>query len=102
MTPAFGSPGVIGLLCPPLLLFHSAARRPASLFNTTLPSLSLCASGSPQAPTLVYEPKFPRTRRRRWGYILRKSLEAIACCALQCECSACHAEGAPAARCTGS
>lgn len=35
------------------------------------------------APTLVYEPKFPRVRRRRWGFILRKSIEAALCLVMQ-------------------
>ena len=32
-----------------------------------------------QAPTLVYEPKFPRTRERRWRYIASKLLEMAVC-----------------------
>lgn len=35
------------------------------------------------APTLVYEPRFPRTRKRRWSYIARKLLEMALCFALQ-------------------
>jgi hypothetical protein len=35
------------------------------------------------APTLVYEPRYPRTKNRRWGYICVKLLQAVACGALQ-------------------
>lgn len=34
-------------------------------------------------PSLVYEPYFPRTKRRRWNFIFRKSLEMLACFALE-------------------
>jgi hypothetical protein len=33
-------------------------------------------------PTLVYEPKYPRTTRRRWGYIAKKAAEMLGCCAV--------------------
>lgn len=32
----------------------------------------------------MYEPKFPRVRRRRWGFILRKAVEACLCLVIQC------------------
>ncbi|KAA0178252.1 hypothetical protein FNF27_00105 [Cafeteria roenbergensis] len=34
-------------------------------------------------PSLVYEPYFPRTKRRRWKFIFRKSLEMLACFVLE-------------------
>lgn len=35
------------------------------------------------APTLVYEPKYPRTTRIRWSYVLTKASQAAACVAFQ-------------------
>ena len=34
-------------------------------------------------PTLVYEPRYPRTRRIRWEYVARKIGEMVVCAALQ-------------------
>lgn len=34
-------------------------------------------------PTLVYEPRYPRTRRVRWHYVARKLAEAAACALFQ-------------------
>lgn len=36
-----------------------------------------------QAPTLVYEPRYPRTRNIRWAYVGRKLLEMGLCAVLQ-------------------
>lgn len=35
------------------------------------------------APTLVYEPRFPRNRFRRWGYIVNKLLSLMVCLLMQ-------------------
>ena len=36
-----------------------------------------------QTPSLVYEPRYPRTREIRWWYVARKLLEAFLCFAVQ-------------------
>lgn len=50
----------------------------------TLPTnAAVCLRACLQVPSLVYEPRFPRTRRIRWRYVARKLLEAFCCGMLQ-------------------